>query len=1240
MNKKTLLFLIPIAALLLSGCGKREPGDTTVTPTSDTSASPTSGTTSGTTGSSSTSDSSTSDSSSSSGSTSGEVVPVTGVNISESLYQTLTVGDDLQIHASVTPEEATDKELVYESADPTKVSVSATGLIHAEAKTTEAVDVTVKAHGDLTKTKAMHITVKEAPIALPASTADGYSLVTSGTLEEGTLVYFASAYESNVYTMKKYASGNNIAAVAGTINENVLTIGAETESYEVVVNDGKYSFKDSSDKYLYAAGAKSSNHLKTETPISDKSKFTLTWESGVPTLEAVDENTTRNQIKFNYNSGTTIFSCYASSSTSVNPIALYAKAPTPKTVESIAVKTAPTKTIYGVGEEFSPTGLVITVTYNDESTEDVAYAGHEADFAFAPAGALEAGTTSITITYKNDKFTTQDITMDVLESINVDTTSFKKEYFTGETWDLSGLEITAHYTSSGDVPLAIGDVEIEMQPEEPAEGECAITVRYGGRQGGAIVDNIHVVEPLHITYDGNGATSGEVPVDVTNYKSGDHATILGQGTLVNGELEFMGWTTDQAGTETVYTEGSSFEVTANTTLYAKWMAVSYQYEKVTSTAGITDGQYLVVFEAGANSHALDGSLNAIDAQNNFITVTVADSTIECSASTKNAEFTIRDNQIKATKTGFYIYGANGKLDQTEDTPAAEHAFSIEEGKAVIKYNNSATLQYNDAGSRFRYYTSNQSAVQLYKKSVIDAIVSVEVSGAMSKIEYNQGDDWDTAGLIVTATHASGLEEVVADGIEWSFTPNSQPQVGDTSVNVIATVGGVTSDPFEVTGITVTDIHIESIDISGTMTKTEYLVGDEWEATGLIVTGTYSDSPEHTVDLTESVGWSFNPANAESTEVTSVTVTASYLEVAPAEIVVPVTVTAAPVPHDVTFTAGTDVGTSSATGNTDQIIKNGITVYCTNAAFATAQYRAYKNSTLTISGVAGLTIKEIIFVDAGSSDNPASNLALNDGQPGSYDDLTWTGSASSISFNANAGQARISAIQISYTGEFVDQIESISVEDPKTAYQTGDTFVKPTVIANYTSGLTEDVTEDALCTGYDMSEASNQTVTVTYIHDAEEYTTTYDIVVSSTVNGAINFGTASGSTSIESDSVTGNDSQGKEWTITTEGTSSFTKNAAYSQIGSSKNPATSITFTVSLGGTYTVTALSISLGGFSGTAGDVTLKVGSTTIGSGSLSAGDDVDVSNSSEASGTTITITITNIAKGVKVYGITYSLA
>lgn len=138
-------------------------------------------------------------------------------------------------------------------------------------------------------------------------------------------------------------------------------------------------------------------------------------------------------------------------------------------------------------------------------------------------------------------------------------------------------------------------------------------------------------------------------------------------------------------------------------------------------------------------------------------------------------------------------------------------------------------------------------------------------------------------------------------------------------------------------------------------------------------------------------------------------------------------------------------------------------------------------------------------------------------------------------------------------------------------------------------------------------------------------------------GTITFG--NNGVKIDNTSVTGADDLGNSWTITTViAETSFTQNADYSQVGASKKPATSITFTTTLPSNVAITAMSAKFGGFSGTAGNISLKVGDTEVGTGSLNASNDVTVNATSTATGKVLTVTVTNIAKGVKCYNISYT--
>lgn len=132
---------------------------------------------------------------------------------------------------------------------------------------------------------------------------------------------------------------------------------------------------------------------------------------------------------------------------------------------------------------------------------------------------------------------------------------------------------------------------------------------------------------------------------------------------------------------------------------------------------------------------------------------------------------------------------------------------------------------------------------------------------------------------------------------------------------------------------------------------------------------------------------------------------------------------------------------------------------------------------------------------------------------------------------------------------------------------------------------------------------------------------------------IQFGTSN--VKIDKASVTANDNQKNSWTITTTGTSSYTQQPTYSQVGKKNAPATNITFNTTLPEDAEVTSISADFGGFKDTAGKVSLKIGEKEVGTGALNGITDITVKSTSTAAGNKVTITVTNIAKGVKCYNI-----
>jgi uncharacterized repeat protein (TIGR02543 family) len=75
-----------------------------------------------------------------------------------------------------------------------------------------------------------------------------------------------------------------------------------------------------------------------------------------------------------------------------------------------------------------------------------------------------------------------------------------------------------------------------------------------------------------VTYDGNGNTSGSVPIDTTKYVQGQIVTVLGNiGNLLYTCYSFSGWNLKADGLGTTFAPGQTFPMgEANVTLYAQW----------------------------------------------------------------------------------------------------------------------------------------------------------------------------------------------------------------------------------------------------------------------------------------------------------------------------------------------------------------------------------------------------------------------------------------------------------------------------------------------------------------------------------------------------------------------------------------------------------------------------------------------------------------------------------------------
>ena len=125
------------------------------------------------------------------------------------------------------------------------------------------------------------------------------------------------AAEEENYAMKSYESGNNCKQLAITKygkNNCFLTWTEEVGVFQLAESGSHYTIQDvNSNQYLYAAGTGNNNYLKAadEVPATEemaKYIWTISYTDGIATIKATSEN--RNTLM--YNTGSDLFSCYAS----------------------------------------------------------------------------------------------------------------------------------------------------------------------------------------------------------------------------------------------------------------------------------------------------------------------------------------------------------------------------------------------------------------------------------------------------------------------------------------------------------------------------------------------------------------------------------------------------------------------------------------------------------------------------------------------------------------------------------------------------------------------------------------------------------------------------------------------------------------------------------------------------------------------------------------------------------------
>ena len=386
-----------------------------------------------------------------------ETISVTGVTLNTN-STSVEAGQDVALTATIAPNNATNQGVSWTTSNASVATVSG-GIVTGVAEGSATITATTN-DGGFTASCTVSVTpaavvdpVEEGSVQAVSGALEGWTLSTSESYSDGS-VKFASAGD-NAYKLDVFTG-----SVASRMKTLTVTVNGKINGTPTSANSYKVEALDSSGNVL-ASDVKTGSDVVT-TAYGDTA-FTISSDLTGCTGIRVTYVT-----KGGGNWGIKSISWSATYSSEQQEIIL----------NSIAVKNAPNKVSYTVGEDFSPVGLVLTGTFSDSSTQDISYNGNEDAFDFDPYDNLQTRDTSVTISY-GGKTCSQSITVSpakTLSSISLNTDNVTKSFTTADSFSSVGLVVTAHFSDSSSADVS-SEATVST-PDMTTAGQKTITISY------------------------------------------------------------------------------------------------------------------------------------------------------------------------------------------------------------------------------------------------------------------------------------------------------------------------------------------------------------------------------------------------------------------------------------------------------------------------------------------------------------------------------------------------------------------------------------------------------------------------------------------------------------------------------------------------------------------------------------------------------------------------------------------
>lgn len=307
------------------------------------------------------------------------------------------------------------------------------------------------------------------------------------------------------------------------------------------------------------------------------------------------------------------------------------------------------------------------------------------------------------------------------------------------------------------------------------------------------------------------------------------------------------------------------------------------YTKVTTP---TSGKSYVVVAGNYAIKALSSTNNWVDGTDVSESISSDGNTLTTTATDIVWEMTSSNNKWKFKNGTNYLQNNSGNTYRNMTVGTTQSEYTISNSKIYSTGSTGKYLQYVP-GSGFRMYDSDQTNASVtfafYEKNE-KTLSSLAISGTPTKTTYTEGESFDPAGLVVTATYTDATTADITSNATFTCTPSALT-LGTTSVSVVASYNNISSSAHNVS-VTVTEIAKYTVTIEAPSNGTLVIKNGDAEVTSgsKVANGTVL-----TAVPTPATGYKFR--NWQAVDASTHTYTANYTYTVDG--------------HDVTFKANFD-----------------------------------------------------------------------------------------------------------------------------------------------------------------------------------------------------------------------------------------------------------------------------------------------------------------------------------------------